>query len=158
MPYLSPDMVVKPEWIDYNGHLNMAYYSVLFDLGSDPFAEAMGMGEAYLKASGCTTYTGEFRIRYLREVHLGAKLRASMRLIDVGPKAFHYAQELIHEDGWVAATGEGISLHVDQDKGRGGPKVAPYPAPVKAKLDAAWAEHQKEPVPDWVGKPMGLRK
>ncbi|MBR9763464.1 MAG: thioesterase [Rhodobacteraceae bacterium] len=154
MPYLSPEMIVRPEWIDYNGHLNMAYYGVLFDLGSDPFSEAMGMGEAYLRDSGHTTYTAEFRIRYLQEVHEGARLRASLRLLDVGPRAFHYAQELIHADGWVAATGEGISLHVDQS----GPKVAAYPPAVQAKLDATLAEHQKEPIPDWVGKPMGLRK
>ncbi|WP_010142058.1 thioesterase family protein [Oceanicola sp. S124] len=154
MPYISPEMIVRPEWIDYNGHLNMAYYGVLFDLGSDPFSEEMGMGEGYLRDSGHTTYTAEFRIRYLREVHEGARLRASLRLLDVGPRAFHYAQELIHSDGWIAATGEGISLHVDQS----GPKVAAYPPAVQAKLDAALAEHQKEPIPDWVGKPMGLRK
>ncbi|PJE28457.1 L-carnitine dehydrogenase [Pseudooceanicola marinus] len=154
MPYLSDLMTIKPEWIDYNGHLNMAYYGVFFDVGGDPFTEEMGMGQSYLAETGCTTYAAEFKTRYLQEVHADAKLRVSLRLVDVGPKSFHYIQELIHEDGWVAATGEGITLHVDQS----GPKVAPFPEAVKARLDAALAEHQKEPVPDWVGKPMGLRK
>lgn len=154
MPYLSPLMTVKPDWIDYNGHLNMAFYSVLFDDGFDTFCIEMGLGEDYLKETGCTTYTAEFRIRYLQEVHEGAKLRASLRLVDVGPKSFHYAQELIHEDGWIAATGEGITLHVDQS----GPRVAAFPDPVKARLDAAFEEQKKDELPDWVGKPMGLRK
>ena len=35
LPFRSPDQQLKPEWIDYNGHLNMAYYSVLFDNGID---------------------------------------------------------------------------------------------------------------------------
>ena len=154
MPYLSDDMTIRPEWIDYNGHLNMAYYGVFFDIGADPFSEAMGMGTGYRAATGFTTYAAEFRMRYLREVHADARLRVSLRLIDVGPKAYHYAQELYHHDGWIAATGEGVTLHVDQR----GPKVAAFPPEVKAKLDAALAEHQKEPMPEWVGQPMGLRK
>ncbi|NIZ09167.1 thioesterase family protein [Pseudooceanicola sp. HF7] len=152
--YLSPPMELKPDWIDYNGHLNMAYYGVLFDLGLEPFQEGLGLGESYMTAEAHTTYTAEFRIRYLQELHLGAKVRTSVRVLDVGPKAYHYAQELIHEDGWVAATGEGISLHIDQS----GPRVAPYKPEQKAALEAAMALHAATEVPDWVGAPMRIRK
>lgn len=151
---LSPLMEVKPEWIDQNGHLNMAYYGVLFDTGVDEAAKRFGLGWDYTSGGTHTTYSAEFRIRYRREIHLGDRVRASFRLLDVGPKAYHFCQELIHEDGWISATGEGISLHIDQS----GPKVAPYPAHVKARLDATLAEHALLPVPDWVGSPMAIRK
>lgn len=152
--FTSPLMPVKPEWTDYNGHLNMAYYGVLFDEGMEFFAHVIDLGEAYMRRSAHTTYSAEFRIRYLREVHAGAKVRATTRLLDVGPKAFHFCQELIHEDGWLAATGEGVSLHIDQS----GPRVAPYPQAQLTRLQAAAADHAQDPVPDWVGAPMGIRK
>lgn len=152
--FLSPEMDIKPEWIDQNGHLNMAYYGVLFDTGVDEGAKELGLGWDYTSQGTHTTYSAEFRIRYVRELHLGDKVRVSFRLLDVGPKAFHFCQELIHTDGWVAATGEGISLHIDQS----GPRVAPYPEAIKAKLDETLARHSKTPVPEWVGAPMKLRK
>ncbi len=152
--YLSPLMQVKPEWTDYNGHLNMAYYGVLFDLGFESFMAGLGLGEAYMTETAHTTYTAEFRIRYMQEVHEGARVRAALRLLDLGPKSFHYAQELIHEDGWLAATGEGISLHIDQS----GPRVAAWPEAGLAGLQKAEADHGDTPVPDWVGAPMKIRK
>ena len=152
--FLSPRMQVKPEWIDQNGHLNMAYYGVLFDTGVDEAARIFGLGWDYTAKGTHTTYSAEFRIRYLRELHVGHWVRATFRLLDVGPKAFHFCQELIHEDGWTAATGEGISLHIDQS----GPRVAPYPPAIKAKLDEVLALHAADPVPDWVGLPMQIRK
>ena len=151
---MSPTMELKPEWIDQNGHLNMAYYSVLFDTGLDEAVTSFGLGWDYTSGGTHTTFTAEFRIRYLRELHLGARVRASFRLLDVGPKAYHFCQELVHEEGWIAATGEGISLHIDQS----GPRVAPYPDAIKARLDAVLADHAALPVPDWVGSTMQLRK
>ena len=152
--YLSPEMEIKPEWIDQNGHLNMAYYGVLFDTGVDEVAKLFGLGWDYTSGGTHTTYSAEFRIRYLRELHLGDRVRASFRLLDVGPKAYHFCQELLHSDGWVAATGEGISLHIDQS----GPRVAPYPEEIRARLEAVLAGHAAHPVPDWVGTPMRIRK
>ncbi|MGI3170802.1 thioesterase family protein [Pseudooceanicola sp. C21-150M6] len=152
--FLSPPMQINPDWIDQNGHLNMAYYGVLFDTGVDEACKEFGLGWDYTSQGTHTTYSAEFRIRYLQELHLGSTVRASFRLLDVGPKAYHFCQELIHEDGWISATGEGISLHIDQS----GPRVAPYPEAIKAKLDATLAAHSKLPVPDWVGLPMKLRK
>ncbi|EAQ02960.1 hypothetical protein OB2597_16300 [Pseudooceanicola batsensis HTCC2597] len=152
--YLSPEMEIKPDWIDLNGHLNMAYYGVLFDTGVDEACKLVGLGWDYTSGGTHTTYSAEFRIRYVRELHLGDRVRASFRLLDVGPKAYHFCQELIHTDGWVAATGEGISLHID----RSGPRVAPYPTEIKARLDERLRADSAHPVPDWVGTPMRIRK
>ena len=147
-------MDIRPEWIDHNGHLNMAYYGVLFDKGSSFAFRRMGFTPEYRKASGHTTFEAEYRIRYLREVKLGDRIRSSFQLLDVGSRAIHYCQELFHEDGWIAATGEGVNLHIDQS----GPRVAPYPPEIAAKLAALRDEMKDWPVPDWVGAPMKVRK
>ena len=152
--YLSEPMEVRPEWIDHNGHMNMAYYGVLFDKGSSHVFRRIGFGPKYREAHRHTTFSGEYRVRYLRELKLGDSVRCAFQMLDVGPKSFHYAQEIVHVDGWVAAVGEELSLHIDQS----GPRVAPYPPEIKAKLDEMLADQANLPRPDWVGRPMGIRK
>jgi acyl-CoA thioester hydrolase len=56
-PFVSKHMDIEKDWIDYNGHLNMAYYNVLFDRCSDEAFEAMGMGLDYVKQRRLTIYT-----------------------------------------------------------------------------------------------------
>ena len=151
--FLSEEMEVLPEWIDFNGHLNMAYYGVLFDVGCNHGFRTLGFGDEYRKSHGFTTMTADFRIRYLRELHLGDRVRCSFRVVTVGSKAFHYCQELVHGDGWVAATAETVNLHVDM-KAR---KVAPYTEARRKALEEMAAEHAQWPLPDWVGLPLGVR-
>ncbi len=153
-PFMSSTMELQPDWIDYNGHLNMAYYNVLMDRGVDEAFVVMGFGPDYATQRRHTTYTGDFRIRYMRELHLGAKVRVGFQLLDSDDKKFHFAQWLYHEDGWLSATGEGVALHIDMS----GPRVAPYPPDVAAKVQAMLDAHRALPVPDFVGLPMGLRK
>ncbi|GGL87215.1 thioesterase family protein [Pseudooceanicola nanhaiensis] len=152
--YLSDPMEVRPEWIDHNGHMNMAYYGVLFDKGSSHVYRRIGFGNEYRRAHRHTTFSGEFRVRYLRELKLGDRVRCAFQMLDVGPKSFHYVQELIHSDGWVAATGEELSLHIDQT----GPRVAPYPPQIMSALEAIMAEQAHLPRPEFIGQKMGLRK
>jgi len=152
--FLSPPMAVEPEWLDYNGHLNMAYYNVLFDRGVDAVWQRLGLGPDYSAARGHTTYIAEFHLRYLREIHLGDSVRASYQILDYDSKRLHFYQELIHTDGWVSASGEGLMLHIDQS----GPRVAPMPADIFAEVEKLAAEHRDLPVPATVGKPIGIRR
>ncbi|GAA6162825.1 thioesterase family protein [Pelagimonas sp. KU-00592-HH] len=153
-PFLSDFMELEQDWIDYNGHLNMAYYSVLFDRGVDQIWERLGFGAGYREKRGFTTFSAEFHICYLREVHLGSRVRASFQLLDHDEKRFHFYQELIHEDGWISATGEGLGLHIDMS----GPKVAPMPEDIRQNMRALAKAHADLPVPDRVGRPMGIPK
>src|SRR4051794_4253712 len=70
-PFVSSVMRVEPQWIDYNGHLNMAYYNVLFDRAVDEIYEVLGIGLDYLKRTNHSTFTAEVHVRYLREIHDG---------------------------------------------------------------------------------------
>src|ERR1051325_7373396 len=69
-PFVSSLMHVEPQWIDFNGHLNMAYYNVLFDRAVDEVYELIGIGADYLKRTNHSTFTAEVHVRYVRELHV----------------------------------------------------------------------------------------
>src|SRR5919206_1717779 len=130
-PFVSSIMRVQPAWIDYNGHLNMAYYNVLFDRAVDEVFELLGCGADYVK-TGFSTFTAEVHVRYLRELHAGDPVRVTFQLLDYDAKRMHYFEQLFHAvEGWVSATSEDIALHVDmQNK-----KTRPFPPDVMARLE-----------------------
>jgi acyl-CoA thioester hydrolase len=76
-PFVSSLMRVEPQWIDYNGHLNMAYYNVLFDRAVDEVYELIGIGSEYLKNHRHSTFTAEIHVRYLRELNEGDPVRVT---------------------------------------------------------------------------------
>lgn len=152
--FRSTPLTVLPEWIDYNGHLNMAYYSVLMDQSADQAYPLLGFGPDYRDRTGCTTYVAEFHICYVRELHEGNLVTSTFHLIDYDAKRFHVFQELWHSDGWLAATGEALTLHVDQSGDK--PRVAPMPNDILANM-AAMKEAQKDlPLPERVGRKIGI--
>jgi acyl-CoA thioester hydrolase len=153
-PFLARPMTVRSEWIDYNGHMNMAYYVVAFDLGSDDAFAAMGMGPDYAKQRHMSVYTAETKIRYIRELHEGATLHVSFQMIDHDGKRIHGYQEIRHADGWLAATAEVLWLHIDAS----GPKVCPFPDDVVAKITAMAQAHAILPQPDGIGRAVAIAR
>jgi len=153
-PVISDPMSIEKDWIDYNGHLNMAYYNVLFDRGSDIALDAMGIGLNYAKERRLTIYTAEVHVCYVQELHLDHKVKISFQLLDHDDKRLRTYQEIRHVDGWLAATSETLSLHVDM----AGPKVAPFPADVLAKIEAMRAAHAALPMPERAGRSIGIRR
>lgn len=152
-PFVSKPMAVEEQWLDFNGHLNMAYYNVLFDRGVDQLGAFLGFGPEYRERTGNTTFSAEFHLCYLRELHLSDEVTATFQLLDYDNKSFHFYQELVHTDGWVSATGEGVGLHIDQS----GPRVASMPGEILAKFGELSKAHAVLPRPDRVGRVMGLR-
>ncbi len=108
--------------------------------------------------TGSTTYSAEAHIKYLRELHLEDPVRVRLRLLDHDAKRIHTFAWLHHAtDGWVAATCEVMTLHVDQTA-EGGPKVAPMPDTIIKALDAtAKADASLGPVGE-AGRPMAIRR
>ncbi|PRD41438.1 thioesterase [Phyllobacterium phragmitis] len=150
----STPIAIEKEWIDYNGHLNMAYYNVVFDRGGDEFLAELGFGPSYAAERKLTIYTAEIHICYVRELHLGDIVTVTSQLIDFDGKRLHTYNEIIHRDGWVAATAEVLSLHIDMS----GPKVSPFPADILPKLEFYRAAHSKLPMPARVGRAIGIKK
>ena len=153
-PHRSSLMNVKSDWIDFNGHLNMAYYNVLFDQGADELFAGFGFGPDYAKRTGFSTFSAEFHVCYLREVHEGNRVYVTSQLLDFDEKRFHFFQELYHEDGWLSATGEGMGLHVDLS----GPRVTAMPQSSYDAVAALHAQHKTLPKPARAGRSIGIAR
>jgi acyl-CoA thioester hydrolase len=144
---------VHPEWIDYNGHMNVAYYVLAFDYVTDAFFDYLRLGHDYLKAANCSTFAVEMNVSYVREVHEGDPLAFRTWLLGHDHKRLHYYHEMYHADeGWLAAGCELMSLHIDMSIRR----TAPFPNDVMAWLGEVAAAHAAIPQPERVGRKIAM--
>lgn len=154
-PFISSIMSVEPSWIDYNGHLNMAYYNVLFDRGIDEAFNLLGLGADYVKERAASFFTVETHVCYLREIGQEDPVFVRVRLLDHDSRRAHIFEELVHADeGWTSATLEQLSLHVDMSAKR----ASPWPQDVAERMAAMQAAHAGLPVPPQVGRVIGIRR
>jgi acyl-CoA thioester hydrolase len=148
-PFKCSVMQIEPDWIDYNGHLNMAYYNVIMDRSIDEAFAAMGMGPDYLKTRNCSTMTAECHVRYIREVHLGDPLQVFVHVIGADEKRLHTFEELRHAtEGWLSATSENMTLHIDMNVR----KVAPFPPDIAERVRTLADSHARLPRPEGAGR------
>jgi acyl-CoA thioester hydrolase len=153
-PFVSSVMRVEPAWIDYNGHLNMAYYNVLLDRAVDEVFELLGCGLDYVKEHKHSCFTAEAHVRYLRELHAEMPVRVTFQLLDHDGKRMHYFEQLFHAaEGWVAASSENMSLHVDMQAKRS----APFPDRLLGALGRMKAAHANLPRPEAAGRAIAMR-
>jgi acyl-CoA thioester hydrolase len=153
-PFESSLMRVEPQWIDYNGHLNVAYYNVLFDRAVDEVYELVGLGPDYLERHKHSTMVAEAHVRYLRELHDGDPVRVTIQLLDYDAKRIHLFEQLLHAtENWVSATSESMTLHVDMTA----KKVAPFPDSVMRALERMKTAHAVLPRPDGAGRRIAMR-
>lgn len=146
-------MKVEPAWIDYNGHLNMAYYNLLIDRAVDQAFELVGLGPEYVRTRNASFFTAEAHVRYLRELAVNAPVRTTIQLLDYDAKRLHFFAELHHaSESWVSATSEQLALHVDLRTRR----VAPWPDDVLERLAAMKVAHAALPVPEAVGSRISV--
>ncbi|MEE8172362.1 MAG: thioesterase family protein [Alphaproteobacteria bacterium] len=144
---------VDPVWIDYNGHMNLAYYVLAFDHATDAFFDYIGLGVAYLEGNNCSTFTLEAHVTYDRELVAGDPMRFDTQLLDHDAKRLHYMHFMYHaEEGYLASTNELISLHVDMTERRS----APMPQSVIGRLDQVAAAHSALPQPSQAGRVISL--
>jgi acyl-CoA thioester hydrolase len=152
-PFLSSVMQIDPAWIDYNGHLNMAYYNVMFDRAIDELWLKLGIGPGYLKARQGSTFTAECHVRYLREIHLGDPVQISILLVAADQKRLHTFEELRHAtEGWLSATSENMTIHIDMTAR----KTAPFPADIRTRIETLANAHSSLPRPDGIGSKIGI--
>lgn len=152
-PFVSSVMTVEPNWVDYNGHLNSAYYSLLFDRAVDEAVFLVGLGPHYVARRAASFFTAESHLRFLRELRSGQEVRVALRLVNYDDKRMHLFQEMHHaREGWTAATCEQIALHVDMETRR----VAPFPDDVLERLALMKAAHGALPAPEGLGRPVNM--
>ncbi|HEY1979618.1 MAG TPA: thioesterase family protein [Xanthobacteraceae bacterium] len=151
-PFVSSPMQVEPAWIDYNGHLNMAYYNVLFDRAVDEAYELLGCGLGYVEQSRHSCFTAEVHVRYLRELQAGDTVHVTLQLLGFDTKRMHYFEQLYHHDGWLSATSENMALHVDMVA----KKTAAFPAAVAERLALMMKTHATLPLPNGAGRRIAM--
>lgn len=142
---------IRPEWIDYNGHMNVAWYVLIFDHGVDGLWDELGLDAAYREKSGGTTFAVECHVNYLRELREGDPVAVTVQLLAWDAKRIHQFQRMYHADeGWLAATCEWMNLHVDMASRR----VSPWPREVLDRLAAVANRHRSAPWPGQAGHRM----
>jgi len=147
--------VVPPAFIDPNGHMNVGYYSVLFDQALDLPWDRLGVGSASTEATGCSTFTLESHVTYQREVHEGDPLDFTFQVIDFDAKRIHFFMTMLHaRERWLAATSESISICIDMTTRRS----TSWPADRMARLQALHGTHSRRPRPAEVGRVIGIRR
>ncbi|NEB77672.1 thioesterase [Streptomyces sp. SID14478] len=143
---------VRPEWIDYNGHMSEAFYVLAFGHATDALMIETGLHSGYREATGCSLYTVESHIRYLRDVPEGAALAIRTRVLGAAAKKARFTHEMyVVADEAAApdpqaapvATTELLAVHVDQKAGR----AAVFPDAVRARFDEL-----TEQAPQWAGR------
>ena len=112
--YLTSQKILK-EWTDYNNHMNVAYYVLIFDLyGAEKLMTLFNMGEASAKNTKKSTMVVESHITYNQEVKEGDEVDINLLYFDHDKKRLQYKLEMIHkEKKYLASTIEILSLYVD---------------------------------------------
>jgi|TARA_B100001142_G_scaffold244263_1_gene243532 acyl-CoA thioester hydrolase len=112
--YLNSKKIVK-DWTDYNGHMNVAYYVLIFDIyGAEKLMSDFKMGEHSAKTTNKSTMVVESHITYNQEVKEGEEVDVNLTYFDHDKKRLQYKLEMIHKSKkYVASTIEVLALYVD---------------------------------------------
>ena len=112
--YLSSRKVIK-DWIDYNNHMNVSYYLLMFDMyGAETLNNIFKMGENSAKTTGMSTMVVETNITYDGELKLDDEVDINLTYFDHDKKRLQYKMEMIHKTkNYLASTIEVLALYVD---------------------------------------------
>lgn len=139
---------VLEEWVDYNGHMMVAYFVLIFNNATDVFYPLVGLGLPYRERTGHSTFAVESHITYGREASEGDVVKVTTQLLGYDEKRLHYFHIMSHaEKGYEMATLEQLALHADLTKR----KVVPMPDECQALLSQMQEAHSVLPIPPQVG-------
>jgi acyl-CoA thioester hydrolase len=146
------DGVVEPEWIDINGHMNVAYYVLAFDKAVDDLWARLGITEDYILSGTGTTFAVECHVTYQRELREADPYRVTSQILAYDEKRIHQFQRMYHAEGnYLSATAEWMNLHVDLETRR----VSPWPDSVLQAL-AGFSGEQEDDLPREAGRKMSI--
>ncbi len=145
----SDPFAIELDWLDANGHLNMAYYHVMFDRTVDLALEAIGCGDTYRARHAASIFNVETHVLYRREVRGHDRLRVSFQLLGRDNKRLHGYQTMVRlGDDELVATSESLFVHVDLATR----SAAPLPPLVVAGADAMIDAHKGANTPRYAGR------
>ena len=113
------NQIIKKEWTDYNNHMNMAYYVLVFDQIWEIILEKFKMGEQSAKSTKMSTMVVETHTTYNNEVKEGDEVEINLTFFDHDKKRLHFKMEMIEKSSKkLSATLEILSLYIDLNKRR----------------------------------------
>ena len=111
------DKKIIKDWIDYNGHMNLSYYILVFDMGAEVILSKFKMGEHSAKTTKKSTMVVETHTNYIREVKQNDEVIISLSHLDHDKKRLHYKLEMREKStNNLSATTEVLALYMDLDK------------------------------------------
>jgi acyl-CoA thioester hydrolase len=154
MPF-EDRIIVKPEWLDPNGHMNVAFYLRAVDDGSNSFFDEIGLGWAYTESGVGSVFVTHCNLDFRQELFVGDPLIITTRLIDWSPKLLHCYSEVQHaEKAYIAATCETLYIHIDFATRRS----AVMPLSAQARLTEIMVAHGTMPRPPNLNRPIEIRR
>ncbi len=159
-PYDAPieihGFALQPDWIDYNGHMNVGYYGVAFDMAFERLlVDHLGLGEPQVAAMGQGPYVLQSHMQFLREVTPDMTIHFRFRLLDADQKRGHYFGQMVSmPDEKVCATQEVLFMNVSHETGRS----APYADWAVRRLARMVSDHKALPLAPEIGQPIGIRR
>jgi len=146
---------VLPDYLDRNGHMNVGYYSVLFDQALDRPWHLLGLGYDNIAKNGHSTFALESHVTFQRELREGDALDFTFQVLDVDAKRIHYFMTMLHRrERWLAATLESISICINMSARRS----AAWPDHQLARLQQVYQAHRQRPRPPEAGRTVGIRR
>jgi acyl-CoA thioester hydrolase len=146
---------VLPEWIDINGHMNVAYYVLAFDFGVDALWRKLGITDEYIETTQCSTFAVDCHVTYQAELKEAEPYVVTSQILAYDDKRIHQFQRMYHaEKETLAATAEWLNLHVDLTSRR----VKSFPDSILAAMQAYAAGQGILPRPEEAGKQMKIRE
>jgi len=144
---------VLPAWIDWNGHMNVAYYVLAFDQAVDAVFDAMGLDAEERDGTGCTMFAAESHVIWKRELSEGEPFAITWQILDFDEKRLHSIYHMYHAtEGYLAASSEWMQLSVNL----GSRKSEPWRPKVLARLQGLYAPQSELPRPPEVGRVIGV--
>jgi acyl-CoA thioester hydrolase len=154
-PIATGQQAILEEWIDANGHMNVAYYSLIFDRGLDFALETLGIGPAYVARVQRAVFVVESHVRYLRELRASDTVAVCFQLLDCDSKRIHFVEQMLDVNTCeLAATSEQIGVHVDLRTR----KAVAFSDDSLRRLQGLLQAHSRLGRPRFVGLGMGLSR
>jgi betainyl-CoA thioesterase len=144
---------VRAGWVDYNDHLNDAYYVVVFSNATTTLMDHIGLGEAERRRTGHSLFTLEMHVNYLKEVKGGTEVRIATQVLGHDQKRLHVFHVMFEAGSTEpAATNEQMLVNIDMK----GPRSAPFLPDVLAKIEAIARMQEGLPRPANAGRSISL--
>ena len=144
---------IREEWLDHNGHMNVAAYLIAFDSAVRTLCTGLGIGPDQIPLTGKTIFVGQANIVYRQELVRGSRIRITARVLAVSEGRAHACLSMFDEDDDVlAAFNEQLFVCADMSTRR----PCPFPPVPRERFRATQAAQLRFAVPKYVGRRIRL--